>query len=469
MLSAAHAWRLLGPAVIAFAGCSLLVDQNLSDKPGEDLGLGGSGAGGAGSGAAGSGSSASGSGTGVAGVPIGCDGSCDPTACCGGGCVDLSTNEDHCGACDHACLAGRVCSGGQCAPSWAAMSTGFAPRVNAAAAWIGSGMFVWGGSDDVSDRSDGAIYDPEKDSWKTINSASAPSPRALAAAVWTGSRVIVFGGGPSSTLDAYTGGAEYDPASDTWASLNPPGPPAGRRLPIAFWTGSLAVFWGGEAKGSPLSSGTRYDPSTKMWTPVTKTAAPGARRGSAWAWTGSRLLIFGGAIDGIGATSEGFAYNPALDQWTVMSPSNAPSPRSDAFAVWMGDASGNGELLVWGGHGADDKELTSGARYNPATDIWQPVASQGSPSKRAAPWGETGFGAWTGSQAILVGGVDGPSFKTDGSSYDPASGSWPAPVPSWPSGEAHERGVWLWSGREIIVWGGRDGGSLLDSGERFMP
>jgi hypothetical protein len=124
---------------------------------------------------------------------------------------------------------------------------------------------------------------------------------------------------------------------------------------------------------------------------------------------------------------------------------------------------------VWGGRGADDKELSSGARYNPTTDIWQPVASQGSPSKRAAPAGKTGFGAWTGLRAILVGGVDGPSFKTDGSSYDPVSGSWPTPVPPWPSGDAHERGVQLWTGREIIVWGGRDGGSLVNSGERFMP
>jgi N-acetylneuraminic acid mutarotase len=350
------------------------------------------------------------------------------------------------------------------------MATGVVGRVDAAAAWIGSGMFVWGGFDDMSDRSDGAIYDPSTDAWKIINSASAPSPRSVAAAVWTGSRVIVFGGGPSLSMDALADGGEYDPASDTWSALNAPGPPsAGRRLPIAFWTGSLAVFWGGEAKGAPLATGLRYRPSTKQWMAITKTAAPGPRRGSAWAWTGSKLLLFGGAIDGAGATSEGFAYDPEKDQWSVMSPTNAPSPRVDAFAVWMGDAVGAGELLVWGGRGADDKELSSGARYNPATDEWTPVATQGSPSKRAAPAGRTGFGAWTGLRAILVGGVDGQSYKTDGSSFEPASDAWTAPVPPWPSGMAHERGVGVWTGREMIVWGGRDGGSLLASGERFMP
>jgi N-acetylneuraminic acid mutarotase len=346
----------------------------------------------------------------------------------------------------------------------------FAPRVDAAAAWIGSGMFVWGGFDDVTDRSDGAIYDPEKDAWKNISGDLAPSPRSFAAAVWTGSRVILFGGGPSGTQDAFGDGAEYDPAADTWSALKTPGPPsAGRRLPIAFWTGSLAVFWGGEAKGAALASGLRYEPPTQTWTQVSKTGAPGPRRGAAWAWTGSKLLLFGGNIDGMGATSEGFAYDPAKDQWSIMSPSNAPSPRYDAFAVWMGDASGAGELLVWGGRGADDKEIASGARYNPATDQWEAIPTQGSPSKRSAPAGRTGFTAWTGLRALLVGGVDDPSFKTDGSSFEPASDAWVAQVPPWPGGEAHERGVGLWTGRELIVWGGRDGGSLVASGERFLP
>lgn len=412
MLSAAHAWRLLAPLVIALAGCSLLVDQNLADKPGEDLGLS--------SGGAGSGGSA-GSGGGAA--------------------------------------------------VWEAMSTAFAPRVDAAAAWIGSGMFVWGGFDDAADRSDGAIYDPAKNAWTAVSSASAPSPRSLAVAVWTGSRVVVFGGGPSQTGEGINDGAEYDPASDTWSTLNPPGPPsAGRRRPIAFWTGSLAVFWGGEADGAPLSSGLRYEPSTQSWSSVDKNNAPGPRRGSAWAWTGSKLLMFGGTIDGIGATSEGFEYDPELDEWSAMGSSNAPSPRYDAFAVWMGGADGNGEFLVWGGRGADDKELNSGARYNPATGEWKPIPTQGSPSKRAAPVGEAGIGAWTGLRAVLVGGIDGPSFKTDGSVYEPASDAWRAPVTSWPSGQAHERGVSVWTGQEIILWSGRDNsGSLLDVGERFMP
>lgn len=403
MLSAAQAWLFLGPLAIALAGCSLLVEENLADKPGEDLGLG---TGGSGSGAA----------------------------------------------------------------SWESMSSDFAPRVDAAAAWIGSGMFVWGGADDAGDRSDGAIYDPQTDVWKPVSDTGAPSARSHAVAVWTGSRVIIFGGGPSGSGDGINDGAEYDPASDTWSSLNPPGPPsAGRRRPIAFWTGSLVVIWGGEANGAPLSSGLRYNPTTSDWASVTKNAAPGPRRGSAWAWTGSRLLVFGGQIDGFGATSDGFAYDPVQDEWTKMGGANAPSPRYDAFAVWMGDAAGKGELLVWGGRGENDEELTSGARYNPDDETWTPVATQGSPSKRAAPSGEAGFIAWTGLRAVLVGGIDGSSFRTDGAIYDPAGNAWPWPVPSWPGGKAHERGVVVFTGQEVLLWSGRDGGSLLDTGARFMP
>jgi len=33
---------------------------------------------------------------------------------CGGSCVDLQTDEDNCGSCNHACPAGSTCQGGAC-------------------------------------------------------------------------------------------------------------------------------------------------------------------------------------------------------------------------------------------------------------------------------------------------------------------------------------------------------------------
>jgi hypothetical protein len=40
---------------------------------------------------------------------------CDGSLCnCGGQCADLSTNNEHCGACDNACTGGKYCTGGKC-------------------------------------------------------------------------------------------------------------------------------------------------------------------------------------------------------------------------------------------------------------------------------------------------------------------------------------------------------------------
>lgn len=455
MLPAVHAWRLLRPVIplLALAGCSLLVEQNLDDKPGEDLFPGDPG----------------GSTTGPSGD---CAGSCAPGTCCGGTCVDLSSDEAHCGACNSPCPAGRSCEDGACGPGWAAMSPSAlapSPREGAAAAWIGSGMFVWGGFDNAVDRADGAIYDPTLDTWKPVSDVAAPSARALAAAVWTGKYAVVFGGGPTGSDDALSSGGRYDPTSNAWLSMAEPSPPVGRRLPIAVWTGSHVIVWGGEAKGAPVAGGGRFDPDKNAWLDISKMGAPSARRGAAWAWTGSRLLLFGGEIDGMGSTSEGFAYDPAANKWSAMSSMGAPSPRYDAFAVWMGDASGTGELLVWGGRNNNNGELDSGARYNPATDAWEPVAPQGAPSERSAPAGRTGVAGWTGLRALLAGGLDNGDIERNGGAFDPAQDAWPAPIPPWPSDADHERGVGLWTGRELILWSGRHGGALVDSGERFMP
>jgi hypothetical protein len=60
----------------------------------------------------GSGGSGGGSNAGNAGA-TGC-GTCAPEACCNGGCVDLDSDDAHCGACYERCQGGRECSAGEC-------------------------------------------------------------------------------------------------------------------------------------------------------------------------------------------------------------------------------------------------------------------------------------------------------------------------------------------------------------------
>jgi hypothetical protein len=128
-------------------------------------------------------------------------------------------------------------------------------------AWTGNEMIVWGSS------TDGAAYDPEADTWRTL--PDAPFSSSDAAAVWTGNEVVVLGG-----FDYPVNAAAYDPATDEWRSLVDP---EGYLVAGPVWTGTsvLAVL---DVIGPPLagpnyhrrdnSSGlrlARYDLSTDTW------------------------------------------------------------------------------------------------------------------------------------------------------------------------------------------------------------
>jgi hypothetical protein len=330
-------------------------------------------------------------------------------------------------------------------------------------------MFVWGGRDEAGDRADGGIYDPATDTWVKVTAEDAPSPRVEASAVWTGEKVLVFGGGPSGTQNGLASGGQYDPASGAWLPMAPPSPQTGRRLPVAAWTGSRMLIWGGESNGAPIAGGALYDPADDTWSDMSKGGDPSARSGAAWAFTGEKLLIFGGRVGGSGATSEGYVYDPASNTWATMSSSGAPSARYDAFAVWMGDGGGAGELLVWGGRDESGDALDSGARYDPAKDEWLPASSAGAPQARSAPAGRSGVTGWTGLRAILVGGLGGMSPERSGGQYDRGDDGWPVKIPSWPSGDDHLLGAMVWSGHEILVWSGLDGDALIAGGERYIP
>jgi hypothetical protein len=172
--------------------------------------------------------------------------------------------------------------------TWRAMAPAPIPARNqASAVWTGTDLFVWGGavptatgSGAVTPRADGALYDPSTLQWRTLP----PSPltaRSGAAAVWTGREVVVLGGEGVATTstspdDGFAlGSAVYVPASDTWQLLpaSPVAPvtdndvaPAEhvdlRIEAVGFWTGSQALFTGGEVPGLQAAGS-----SGATWTP----------------------------------------------------------------------------------------------------------------------------------------------------------------------------------------------------------
>jgi hypothetical protein len=111
-------------------------------------------------------------------------------------------------------------------------------------------LFVWGGVEsDNTILDDGAMYDPQLNSWQAINNSDADvlEARIDHTAVWDDIRgeVIVWGGRNFDTGEHFNNGGHYNPTTDTWrptATLNAPSP---RAEQSAIWTGKEMIVWGG--------------------------------------------------------------------------------------------------------------------------------------------------------------------------------------------------------------------------------
>jgi len=264
-------------------------------------------------------------------------------------------------------------------------------------------------------------------------------------AVWTGSKMLVWGGTSvcaGCPATAYlTNGAIYDPKLNSWMKMSGTGVPAGSETHVAVWTGHEMLVWG-QHRGN---SGASYDPASDRWKTISTNGAPFPRRLTAAVWTGSEMLLWGGGgIGGEGFFNDGGLYNPDSDTWRRMTTNGAPAPRDGHKVVWTGT-----QMIVWGGFGFTGP-LNDGGLYDPIANAWSPMATNGSP-----PAADVSTAIWTGKEMIFAGGR-----------YDPKSNSW-LPIADAAVGGSSDTAVW--TGNESIVWGGDRRTGLLDAGARYNP
>ena len=132
---------------------------------------------------------------------------------------------------------------------------------------------------------------------------------------------------------APSGGAAYDPATNTWRKLAPIPASLGGNLTgsgsYAVWTGKVMVAWGffghggGGHGGGSLAAAT-YDPAANSWTTGTVAPTEAPLFGDAF-WTGKEMIVWG-AFPAPGTFSGhlgGFAYDPATRKWSTL-PSLTP-------------------------------------------------------------------------------------------------------------------------------------------------
>jgi len=266
------------------------------------------------------------------------------------------------------------------------------------AVWTGKEMLVWGC---------GLVaLDPLTNHWRRLSDP----PARQGIVVWTGREMIGWGGGCCG--DADSGGAAYNPATDTWRKLAP-SPLAAEQRPTGAWTGSeLVLFVSGidaaDGKPSPAryARAAAYNPATDTWRRIAP--LPEHRNGATAVWTNREILIVGG-MDGQGVrASVGLAYNPVANHWRRLA---AVAGHTEGVIVWTGK-----RLLIWNGDARPD-----GLVYGPQANRWSALPRSPLVGREGA------VAVWTGQAMIVLGGVIAspvrtnapPKYLTDGAAFTP--------------------------------------------------
>ena len=357
-------------------------------------------------------------------------------------------------------------------------------RSTATAVWTGSEMIVFGGEGMGVSFANGARYCLAENTWAPLPAQNGPSSRTGHTAVWTSREMIIWGGfgGRMGINTNRNDGARFDPKRNSWLPVSTWNTPDARFDFTAVWTGTEMLVWGGFTDAhsryagghadAHLNSGGRYNPLTDSWRDISPQGAPSPRSWHTAVWTGKEMIIWGGG-DATKGFNDGARYDPVTDTWMPISGGCALSPRVHHVAVWAessnaGDC-GSGEMIVWGGAAREGDAGTDyfedGARYNPATDSWKPISTQGVPMGRILT-----KAVWTGTELLLWGGVNDAQaqgvgnrsrYVGTGALYNPATDAWRdmvedgAPSPRLTSG--------VWTGQKFLTFGGWNDRHLNDA------
>ena len=88
------------------------------------------------------------------------------------------------------------------------------------------------------------------------------------------------------------------------------------------------------------------------------------------------MIVWGGS-DGASVLPDGARYDPLTDAWSPMAQTAQQHGRREHTAVWTGS-----EMIVWGGAGTGDGAgaggvMPSGGRFDPVLNTWEPISGPG--------------------------------------------------------------------------------------------
>ncbi|TSC33780.1 kelch repeat-containing protein [Corallococcus sp. Z5C101001] len=353
-------------------------------------------------------------------------------------------------------------------------------RLEVASVFDGQNVLLWGGRGSCPPDGvcgDGARFNMAEKTWTPLSAQGALSARTQHSAVWTGKKMIVWGGlgcgGPQSPCGD---GALYDPATNTWSPLKSNYAPSPRGGHKAAWTGEVMLVWGGQdpQQRRIFGDGAIYYEKEALWTTMNFVQAPVGRRDHTAVWMDNVLHIWGGngGSPYDVALADGATYGPFFDKWAVLPTEGAPTGRWSHTAVWTGE-----RMIIWGGIGCGDAQQNppiycdKGAAFDPVYGKWSPVSTKGAPSPRIGH-----SAVWTGSKMVIWGGTSpncgsGGGVCSDGAAYDPVTDTW-APLRTEGAPSARSGHVGLWTGNALFIWGGMGAGGAdapLSDGALWVP
>ncbi|MBT6489030.1 MAG: hypothetical protein HOK97_04660, partial [Deltaproteobacteria bacterium] len=292
-------------------------------------------------------------------------------------------------------------------------------------------------------------YDVDTKRWSSQQSPLAPTGRSGAMLVYDSIReVLVFFGGTTNSnvndVEAfYADTWEYTLSKSTWTKIIPTTAPSARALSFAEFdesSGRVILFGGVTTKEDQsdnisLNDTWAYDTSTQDWTQLTTDTAPSPRHAGTMRINPStkKMFLFGGETKaGDGTTTITFQddlwiFDPQTTNWEEVSQTNTPGAVGSFGMVYNSERE---RLVLFGGRTGFGSMTATGPssivrdqqwEFNPASNTWQQVAAEGSPT------GKCSFGMVyvpSSKEIITYGGQSLATVLGETTDYKAATNRW---------------------------------------------
>jgi hypothetical protein len=304
------------------------------------------------------------------------------------------------------------------------------------------------------------------DHWSTLPPAPITA-RSDAASAWTGQQLLIWGGSYGTDGNQLGDGAAYDPTTKRWTKLAA-APISARDQTASVSTGKELFVWGGDASDGFSNDGALYDPATLKWQKLPSSPLT-PRAGAQAVWVDNEVIVISGYPLERSATQQVYtdlaAYSPTTNSWTTL----APMPlNSNQLVLAVVAVATNDRLYAWEEwqHSVDNAD-GSGTVYSgldlyifdPTKNTWTPDVAASRPTDGMAdnnsPDGVESA-LWTGTNILVppptsywCGDCPGPAiFGGRGDLLNPSTNTW-TKIPAGPIDDFNP-GVFVWTGATVI-------------------